>query len=326
LTDAIGHSHRRPRGTPRRLLLAAAVLAAGAVAACGSADEHAAIVAQPSAPAASSTSTELPSAHAVEPAAGEDEHSATSAPASTPKAATAGSSTARSDGNAILSPADRASFDRLRAAMGGTHGLAVSALGLDQRVEQLGPLRTAVAWSAAKVPLAMAVIARGGAEAQTANLRGALTASDNAAAMRLWASLGGGQTAAAAADEQLRDGGDAHTSIQYRALRGAGYTPFGQTDWALTDQARFAAGLACSAQGVQVIGFMNQVVSSQRWGLGAAGVPSQFKAVGARAYGREPQAASWTARWACWSSTEGRWPSRWQAFPQTALTRRASTT
>lgn len=188
-----------------------------------------------------------------------------------------GDQAARSDGNAILSPADRASFDRLRAAMGGTHGLAVSALGLDQRVEQLGPLRTAVAWSTAKVPLAMAVIARGGAEAQTANLRGALTASDNAAAMRLWASLGGGQTAAAAADEQLRDGGDAHTSIQYRALRGAGYTPFGQTDWALTDQARFAAGLACSAQGVQVIGFMNQVVSSQRWGLGAAGVPSQFK-------------------------------------------------
>jgi hypothetical protein len=35
--------------------------------------------------------------------------------------------------------------------------------------------------------------------------------------------------------------------------------------------------LACLAAGAEVLGLMNQVVSDQRWGLGAAGVDAQFK-------------------------------------------------
>jgi hypothetical protein len=176
----------------------------------------------------------------------------------------------------IFSPADRRSFERLAASLGGEQGLAASAAGLGQATERVGSWRTGVAWSTSKVPIAMAIIARGGDGAQQGDLRQAITASDNAAAMRLWSSLGDGRRAASAANEQLRRAGDLHTELESRALR-PGYTPFGQTEWALTDQVRFTAGLGCSAAGTRVLGLMSDVVASQRWGLGAAGVPAQLK-------------------------------------------------
>jgi hypothetical protein len=45
----------------------------------------------------------------------------------------------------------------------------------------------------------MAVIARGGAQAQQSNLTRAITASDNAAALQLWSRLGNSDQAANAA-------------------------------------------------------------------------------------------------------------------------------
>lgn len=176
---------------------------------------------------------------------------------------------------AILSAADLASFRRLVSSLGGESGLAVSGVGAGQRVERAGTLQSGVAWSTAKVPIAMAAIDAGKGASQ--NLKAAITASDNAAATRLWGSLGSPQAAAAAATAELRRGGDQRTSIESRPLRGAGYTPFGQTSWTLSDQARFTAALPCSASGAQVLGLMNDVIPSQRWGLGAASVPAQLK-------------------------------------------------
>lgn len=177
---------------------------------------------------------------------------------------------------AVLSNADRASFTRLQATLGGRSGLAVSGLGAGQRVQQVGTLKTAVAWSTSKVPIAMAIYDAGLAGVQQQNLRAAIAASDNAAADRLWAALGGGARAAAAADAQLRAAGDAHTQVQPNQLR-AGFSAFGQTTWRLSDQVRFTAGMACLNAGTRVLGLMNQVVPGQRWGLGAAGVDAQFK-------------------------------------------------
>jgi hypothetical protein len=177
---------------------------------------------------------------------------------------------------AILSDADRASFTGLQARLGGRIGLAVSGLGQGQKVQRLGPLNSVIAWSTSKVPVAMAVYDGGLSDSQQANLHAAITASDNAAAERLWAALGSGQQAAGAADAQLQAAGDEQTQIQPNRLR-AGFTPFGQTVWSLTDQARFTAGMACVPAGAQVLGLMNQTVASQRWGLGAAGVPAQLK-------------------------------------------------
>jgi len=171
-------------------------------------------------------------------------------------------------GASILSAADRASFRRLAARLPGAEGIAVSGLGRHQPVERVGTLAGGTAWSTAKTAVAMAVIATGRASAQHANLVRAITASDNAAAENLWASLGGGQRAARAADAQLRLAGDVNTRIESRRLL-PGYTPFGQTDWGLSDQTRFTAGMGCTAPGRQVLRLMGSVIPSQRWGLGA---------------------------------------------------------
>jgi hypothetical protein len=181
-----------------------------------------------------------------------------------------------SGGGQILSASALSSFQKLAASLGGEAGLAVSGVGLNPNVEETGSLHSAVAWSTSKVPIAMAVIAAGGASAQQGNLSQAIAESDNAAAERLWSTLGGDSRAAEAADQQLRAAGDDNTAIESRQLR-AGFSAFGQTDWALADQARFTAGMACTKAGAQVLGLMNQVASAQRWGLGSAGVEAQLK-------------------------------------------------
>jgi hypothetical protein len=283
------HDRDGRRAHARRLATAVALAALTAVlAGCGGASGSApSTVAQAVAPSAlpdTTTSDGVPASHAIEPPAGgsvttpavaaqpSDDENASAATGAPQRASVPAASS-----GAILSAVDRVSFARLAASLGGDSGLAVSPLGFGHRVERVGSLRSAVAWSTSKVPVAMAVIAAGGGSSQQANLRQAITASDNAAAERLWASLGSGQAAASAADEQLRASGDEHTVVEYRSLRGAGYTPFGQTSWALTDQVRFTAGLACSDAGRQVLTLMSQVVAGQRWGLGSAGVSAQLK-------------------------------------------------
>jgi hypothetical protein len=124
------------------------------------------------------------------------------------------------------------------------------------------------------VPVAMAAIAAG--VARSTDLRKAITASDNAAAERLWAGLGGGHLAAAAATAQLRAAGERRTDVQSRRVR-PGYSAIGQTNWALVDQARFTAGMACSPAGARVLRLMGAVVDEQRWGLGLPGRGAQFK-------------------------------------------------
>ena len=177
----------------------------------------------------------------------------------------------------LLSAADRSSFQRLGAQLSGAEGVAVAPLGANPSVSSVGSLRTGVAWSTAKVPVAMAVISSGGLSSHQTDLRQAITASDNAAAERLWSALGGGANAAAAATQQLRAAGDHQTQIQGQRLR-SGYTAFGQTAWDLDDQARFMAGIACTKAGAAVLALMNQVVTGQRWGLGSTGRAAQFKA------------------------------------------------
>jgi hypothetical protein len=289
------------RRTTRRALAwraraVVALAAAGALlAGCGETrDDGSSTIAQATAAAAPHRATTtargagdgVPASHAVEPVVGEDSPAINT---TTTPAAGGGDDGAARDRpvrrsaprpaapTSILSAGDRAGFAALAARLGGTSGVAVSGLGLGRRVERAGALQDAIAWSTAKVPIAMAVIASGAGGAQRGDLAGAITASDNAAALRLWSSLGGGAAAAGAADAQLREAGDARTQIESRSLRGAGYTPFGQTAWPLADQARFTAGLACTSAGPDVLGLMDHVVAGQRWGLGAAGVRAQFK-------------------------------------------------
>jgi hypothetical protein len=279
------------RAVARRAAVAGLLaVAAATLSACGGEDTGASTVAKATAPAAlpSTATNERPADDGpqdVEPVAGQSsddalaQQQADELEAQTEQQAQRESDSEPRDPSAssrrILSAADRASFTRLADSLGGNSGVAVAGLGLDARVEAAGTLRSAIAWSTAKVPVAMAAIEAGAA--QQSDLTAAITASDNQAALRLWSSLGGGQTAAGAADAQLRAAGDARTQVQSQTVGGSGYTPFGQTAWPLADQARFTAGMACTQAGGQVLGLMGRVVAGQRWGLGSAGVDAQFK-------------------------------------------------
>jgi hypothetical protein len=266
----------------RRVAALGLALVIGALSGCGSgsATDVSTVAKAVDPPPIAGTTTEttqhtVPAANAIEPPAGGGEQ--TIDPGTGVEDTEAQAASAAAAPTRILSAADRASFARLASSLSGTEGLAVSGVGRGQAVERLGSLRSAIAWSTSKVPVAMAVITSGRGGAHTSDLAQAITASDNAAALRLWSVLGGGDAAAHAADAQLRAAGDAATQIESRALRGSAYTPFGQTVWSLADQTRFTAGMACSDAGVAVLDLMGDTVAGQRWGLGSAGVPAQLK-------------------------------------------------
>src|SRR5690606_17175075 len=86
----------------------------------------------------------------------------------------------------------------------------------------------------------------------------------------LWASLGRPEEAAAAVDEVLGAYDSGVTVTQSEAVR-APFSSFGQTQWALLDQVRFAAALSCAddaSVAAQVHATMARTVPDQRWGIG----------------------------------------------------------
>ena len=131
--------------------------------------------------------------------------------------------------------------------------------------ETLGDLGSDVAWSTSKVPIAVASIRATGAA--DGNVTAAITVSDNAAAEAVWASLGDPATAAQAATDVLRDGGDTATEVNAERVRPE-FTAFGQTEWAVADQAVFGANLPCIDGGGAVLEPMSAIAADQRYGLG----------------------------------------------------------
>lgn len=225
--------------------------------------------------------------------------SATDAPATgeaAPRASVAGS-------GRYLNASAQNSFAALASRLVGDEGVAVSVPGVAQPVQQLGALSGGAAWSTSKVPVAMAAITAGVANA--GDLTRAITQSDNAAAESLWSALGGGSKAAAAATAQLRAAGDGGTQIQGTRLR-PGYTAFGQTDWAISNQASFVAGMSCTPAGARILTLMGQTVSGQRWGLGSLGGQADIK--GGWGPGVSPgQADGWLDRQMGLINVEGRY-------------------
>jgi len=169
-------------------------------------------------------------------------------------------------------------FSQLAAQLGGSVGLAYTGAS-GAATTQLGSWRTGPGWSTVKVPLAVAAIAKahGQPDAGVQSLmRRSITASDNAAAEQLWASLGEPLTAAAQVQAVLRSGGDGETRVQSQRVR-PGFSAFGQTTWSLTNQASFMAALPCIKYSDEVLRLMGDVEAGQRWGIGAVGLPAQFK-------------------------------------------------
>ncbi|MFC4126428.1 hypothetical protein [Nocardia rhizosphaerae] len=165
-----------------------------------------------------------------------------------------------------------ADFATLEQGFRGNAGLAIMPVGGTEMVT-FGTWTSGPAWSTIKVPLAIAALRNSSAYNATAS--SAITASDNGAADTLWQSLGGGAAAASAVEGVLREGGDTVTAVPTVRTR-SDASIYGQAEWTLADQVRFAAQLPCLPQSERVVGLMQQIVPSHRWGLGAFG-SAEFK-------------------------------------------------
>ncbi len=107
--------------------------------------------------------------------------------------------------------------------------------------------RSGVAWSTIKVPLAIAALRSDWLRARDLAVK-TITESDNAASEELWSRLGDPADAARQVQAVIAEGGDTATVVESRRLR-PGFTAFGQTQWTLQRQARFAAELPHSRRG-----------------------------------------------------------------------------
>jgi hypothetical protein len=159
-----------------------------------------------------------------------------------------------------------ASFEQLSAAVPANVGVAIAR---PDRTYSLGRWTSGVAWSTIKVPLAIAALRADSARAQDLVVK-AITESDNPASERLWSQLGNPADAARKVQRIIGECGDAATVVELRRLR-RGFTAFGQTQWTLEGQARFAAQLPLIPDGAAVIDLMHQLTIGQRWGLAAKG-------------------------------------------------------
>jgi len=165
-----------------------------------------------------------------------------------------------------LEHALEASFEQLSATVPANVGIAIAR---PDRTYSLGRWSSGVAWSTIKVPLAIAALRNDRSLAQDLVVR-AITESDNRASEKLWSQLGEPANAAQRVQAVISESGDAATVVESRRLR-RGFTAFGQTQWALNRQARFAEQLTLIPGAAAVIDLMHELTVEQRWGLAAKG-------------------------------------------------------
>lgn len=158
-----------------------------------------------------------------------------------------------------------ASFDAVAQASGAVIGLVLTPVGSSEPTLRLGDWSdVGPAWSTIKVPLAVAALRH--QTSDTSVLSAAITASDNAAAEQLWSDLGQPTVAAGLVEEVLAASGDS-TQVQSRRIRPE-FSAFGQTQWPLSEQARFLSSAVCDSRNQPVLTLMRQITAGQRWGLG----------------------------------------------------------
>ena len=192
----------------------------------------------------------------------------------------------------LLSAADRASFGRLSPSCPARRASPSAASAVADRC-RAQRLPAGVAWSTAKA------LWRWRRSRPRVGVRHdlvqAITASDNAAAERLWSALGEGR----------RGAGTTPHSCGPAAISGRGpaaarrLARLRQTTWSLTDQARFAGRHDCTDAGKQVHDLVDPVVAGRRWGLDSAGDPAGFKGRCGRESARAGATDGLTRGWAC---------------------------
>ena len=162
------------------------------------------------------------------------------------------------------------SFEQLSAAVPADVGIAIAR---PDRTYSLGRWWSGVAWSTIKVPLAIAALRSDSLRARDLAAK-AITESDNGASEQLWSGLGDPAEAARRVQDIIAEGGDTATAVESRRLR-RGYTAFGQTQWTLQRQARFAAELPSIPDSADVIELMKRLTTAHQWGLAAKGIAAK---------------------------------------------------
>ena len=167
-------------------------------------------------------------------------------------------------------------FARLAEDLNAQVGLVVRAVGSSPKpVIVDGGWSSGPAWSTIKVPLAIAALRERDPPEVTEAMSAAIIQSDNAAAESIWQSLGDPQVAALKVQEILKLAGDSITVVESQRVRPE-FTAFGQTVWALTDQAQFLSSAVCDSEDEPVMSLLSQIEADQRWGLGTI-EGAQFK-------------------------------------------------
>lgn len=165
------------------------------------------------------------------------------------------------------SAALESAFTSLTDSLDAIVGIAIEAVGGQQRPLTLGDWTSGPAWSTMKVPLVIAALREEDPPVVTHAMTAAITQSDNNAAESIWEGLGDTVTAAEKVEAVLQEAGDP-TVVQSQKVR-PGFTAFGQTDWKLADQVRFLAKSACDSRNDLVFDLMGEIEAGQRWGLAA---------------------------------------------------------
>jgi hypothetical protein len=163
-----------------------------------------------------------------------------------------------------------ASFEQLSDGLPANIGVAIAR---PDRTYSLGRWWSGVAWSTIKVPLAIAALRSDWLTARELAAK-AITESDNRASEQLWSLLGEPVDAARKVQGVVAEGGDTATVVESRRLR-RGFTAFGQTQWSLQRQARFAAELPSIPGAEDVIELMADLTPDHRWGLAANGAAAK---------------------------------------------------
>lgn len=163
-----------------------------------------------------------------------------------------------------LEVALEASFEQLSASVPAEVGIAIAR---PDRTYSLGRWWSGVAWSTIKVPLTIAALRSNWLDTKDLAVK-VITESDNRASEQLWSGLGDPVDAARRVQGVIAEGGDTATVVESRRLR-RGFTAFGQTQWTLQRQARFAAELPSIPEATEVIDLMRNLTTDHRWGLAA---------------------------------------------------------
>ena len=152
-----------------------------------------------------------------------------------------------------------ATVAHVESTLGGQLGVAtVGELG----PEAAGFTDPSPAWSTIKVPIAIAAMRTN--PALEADVRAAVSASDNAAAQRLYDAVG-----PEAIDAVLAQTGLA-TRVNTAPIRPE-FSTFGQTQLSVADEAALANTVACVEGAALVLELMGQIDPAQAYGLGTVG-------------------------------------------------------